>query len=159
MSLKRRCRWVCFRWIRDQQIAEGVVPGEDVYIILRLDGRVRRSGKVSLIIFKTFPLWFLSCLLRKMVCNGSNSVLFFQGMPDWAEISKELPPMDDVLSKLERWSAFLHIVSFTRDSVEGEEKLCVVCFVYTIPWDNTVCEKTRLCILNRKLILYFSVGD
>ncbi|CAH2039074.1 unnamed protein product [Thlaspi arvense] len=57
------------RWIRDQQIAEGVVPGEDVYIILRLDGRVRRSGK---------------------------------GMPDWAEISKELPPMDDVLSKLER---------------------------------------------------------
>ncbi|ESQ36640.1 hypothetical protein EUTSA_v10009985mg [Eutrema salsugineum] len=57
------------RWIRDQQIAEGVAPGEDVYIILRLDGRVRRSGK---------------------------------GMPDWAEISKELPPMDDVLSKLER---------------------------------------------------------
>ncbi|KAF3495553.1 hypothetical protein DY000_02051778 [Brassica cretica] len=57
------------RWIRDQQIAEGVVPGEDVYIILRLDGRVRRSGK---------------------------------GMPDWAEISKELPPMNDVLSKLER---------------------------------------------------------
>lgn len=98
MSLKRRCRWVCFRWIRDQQIAEGVVPGEDVYIILRLDGRVRRSGKVSLIIFKPF----LSGLLRKMVCNGSNSVLFFQGMPDWAEISKELPPMNDVLSKLER---------------------------------------------------------
>ncbi|CAN8295847.1 unnamed protein product [Cochlearia groenlandica] len=57
------------RWIRDQQIEEGVVPGEDVYIIMRLDGRVRRSGK---------------------------------GMPDWAEISKELPPMDDVLSKLER---------------------------------------------------------
>ncbi|CAA7056152.1 unnamed protein product [Microthlaspi erraticum] len=57
------------RWIRDQQIAEGVVPGEDVYIILRLDGRVRRSGR---------------------------------GMPDWAEISKELPRMDDVLSKLER---------------------------------------------------------
>lgn len=28
--------------------------------------------------------------------------VFFQGMPDWAEISKELPPMDDVLSKLER---------------------------------------------------------
>lgn len=45
--------FVCFRWIRDQQIAEGVVPGEDVYIILRLDGRVRRSGKVSLI-YKPF---------------------------------------------------------------------------------------------------------
>lgn len=33
------------RWIKDQQKSEGVVPGEDVYIILRLDGRVRRSGK------------------------------------------------------------------------------------------------------------------
>uniref|UniRef100_A0A6N2MZ66 Uncharacterized protein n=1 Tax=Salix viminalis TaxID=40686 RepID=A0A6N2MZ66_SALVM len=33
------------RWIRDQQKSEGVAPGEDVYIILRLDGRVRRSGK------------------------------------------------------------------------------------------------------------------
>nr|ACN30638.1 unknown [Zea mays] len=31
-------------WIRDQQVSEGVTPGEDVYIILRLDGRVRRSG-------------------------------------------------------------------------------------------------------------------
>lgn len=35
------------RWIRDQQTSEGVIPGEDVYIILRLDGRVRRSGRVS----------------------------------------------------------------------------------------------------------------
>lgn len=35
------------RWIRDQQKSEGVSLGEDVYIILRLDGRVRRSGKVS----------------------------------------------------------------------------------------------------------------
>ncbi|ERN02181.1 hypothetical protein AMTR_s00045p00200960 [Amborella trichopoda] len=33
------------RWIRDQQTSEGVTPGEDVYIILRLDGRVRRSGR------------------------------------------------------------------------------------------------------------------
>lgn len=33
------------RWIKDQQESEGVNPGEDVYIILRLDGRVRRSGK------------------------------------------------------------------------------------------------------------------
>ncbi|KAJ6953019.1 hypothetical protein NC652_004872 [Populus alba x Populus x berolinensis] len=33
------------RWIRDQQKSEGVTPGEYVYIILRLDGRVRRSGK------------------------------------------------------------------------------------------------------------------
>jgi hypothetical protein len=37
------------RWIRDQQESEGVPVGEDVYIILRLDGRVRRSGKVSTI--------------------------------------------------------------------------------------------------------------
>ncbi|CAN0888979.1 Protein LOW PSII ACCUMULATION 1, chloroplastic [Linum grandiflorum] len=57
------------RWIRDQQISEGVTPGEDVYIILRLDGRVRRSGK---------------------------------GIPEWAEILKELPPMEALLSKLER---------------------------------------------------------
>ncbi|KAJ4955782.1 hypothetical protein NE237_012565 [Protea cynaroides] len=57
------------RWIRDQQKSEGVTPGEDVYIILRLDGRVRRSGK---------------------------------GMPDWQQIVKEIPPMDSLLSKLER---------------------------------------------------------
>ncbi|KAK1558928.1 hypothetical protein Q3G72_008386 [Acer saccharum] len=57
------------RWIRDQQKSEGVTPGEDVYIILRLDGRVRRSGK---------------------------------GMPDWQQIMQELPPMEALLSKLER---------------------------------------------------------
>lgn len=38
-----------FSWIRDQQESEGVTPGEDVYIILRLDGRVRRSGRVILL--------------------------------------------------------------------------------------------------------------
>ncbi|CAI8615092.1 unnamed protein product [Vicia faba] len=57
------------RWIRDQQKSEGVPVGEDVYIILRLDGRVRRSGK---------------------------------GIPDWQQIALELPPMDAILSKLER---------------------------------------------------------
>ncbi|KAG1365221.1 protein LOW PSII ACCUMULATION 1, chloroplastic [Cocos nucifera] len=57
------------RWIRDQQKSEGVTPGDDVYIILRLDGRVRRSGK---------------------------------GMPDWQQIVKELPPLEALLSKLER---------------------------------------------------------
>ncbi|XWS76542.1 hypothetical protein CRYUN_Cryun01aG0185600 [Craigia yunnanensis] len=56
-------------WERDQQKSEGVTPGEDVYIILQLDGRVRRSGK---------------------------------GMPDWSQIVKELPPMEALLSKLER---------------------------------------------------------
>ncbi|KAK6154199.1 hypothetical protein DH2020_013838 [Rehmannia glutinosa] len=35
------------RWIRVQQKSEGITPGEDVYIILRLDGRVRKSGRVS----------------------------------------------------------------------------------------------------------------
>ncbi|XP_048442816.1 protein LOW PSII ACCUMULATION 1, chloroplastic-like [Pyrus x bretschneideri] len=57
------------RWIKDQQKSEGVTPGEDVYIILRLDGRVRRSGK---------------------------------GMPDWQQIVQELPPIEALLSKLER---------------------------------------------------------
>ncbi|KAI5680422.1 hypothetical protein M9H77_01649 [Catharanthus roseus] len=57
------------RWIKDQQKSEGVTPGEDVYIILRLDGRVRRSGR---------------------------------GMPDWQQIVKELPPIEALLSKLER---------------------------------------------------------
>ncbi|KAF3792869.1 LOW PSII ACCUMULATION 1 protein [Nymphaea thermarum] len=57
------------RWIIEQQKAEGVNPREDVYIILRLDGRVRRSGR---------------------------------GMPDWQQIVKELPPMEALLSKLER---------------------------------------------------------
>lgn len=55
--------------IRDQQESEGVTPGEDVYIILRLDGRVRRSGR---------------------------------GMPNWNDILKELPRLEDLLSKLER---------------------------------------------------------
>ncbi|KAM3328769.1 hypothetical protein ACQJBY_026102 [Aegilops geniculata] len=50
-------------WIRDQQESEGVTPGEDVYIILRLDGR---------------------------------------GMPNWNDILKELPRLEDLLSKLER---------------------------------------------------------
>ncbi|KAI3679029.1 hypothetical protein L6452_38336 [Arctium lappa] len=57
------------RWIKEQQKSEGVTPGEDVYIILRLDGRVRRSGR---------------------------------GLPDWNQIVKELPPMEALLSKLER---------------------------------------------------------
>ncbi|KAM1169596.1 hypothetical protein ACFX19_031896 [Malus domestica] len=57
------------RWIKDQQKSEGVTPGEDVYIILRLDGRVRRSGK---------------------------------GMPNWQQIVQELPPIEALLSKLER---------------------------------------------------------
>ncbi|PON96581.1 N-terminal acetyltransferase A, auxiliary subunit [Trema orientale] len=57
------------RWIKDQQKSEGVTPGESVYIILRLDGQVRRSGK---------------------------------GMPDWQQIVQELPPMEALLSKLER---------------------------------------------------------
>jgi hypothetical protein len=30
-------------------VSEGVTPGEDVYIILRLDGRVRRSGIVIIL--------------------------------------------------------------------------------------------------------------
>lgn len=33
------------RWIMDQQKSEGTTPGEDVYIVLRLDGRVRKSGR------------------------------------------------------------------------------------------------------------------
>jgi len=49
------------RWIKDQQKSEGVTSGEDVYIILRLDGRVRRSGKVIM----TNP----SCV--KNFCDGS----------------------------------------------------------------------------------------
>ncbi|XP_024982286.1 protein LOW PSII ACCUMULATION 1, chloroplastic [Cynara cardunculus var. scolymus] len=57
------------RWIKEQQKSEGVTPGEDVYIILRLDGRVRRSGR---------------------------------GLPDWNQIVKELPPLEALLSKLER---------------------------------------------------------
>ncbi|KNA16520.1 hypothetical protein SOVF_088390 [Spinacia oleracea] len=57
------------RWITDQQKSKGVTPGEDVYIILRLDGRVRTSGK---------------------------------GMPDWPQIVEELPPLENLLSKLEK---------------------------------------------------------
>ncbi|KAK4482196.1 hypothetical protein RD792_009338 [Penstemon davidsonii] len=40
-----RLAFLIARWIRDQQKSEGITPGEDVYIILRLDGRVRKSGR------------------------------------------------------------------------------------------------------------------
>jgi hypothetical protein len=29
-------------------------------------------------------------------------VMYLQGIPDWEQIAKELPPMDAILSKLER---------------------------------------------------------
>lgn len=32
-------------WVQEQQASEKVTPGEDVYIVLRLDGRVRKSGR------------------------------------------------------------------------------------------------------------------
>lgn len=32
-------------WVCEQQESEGVTPGEDVFIVLRLDGRVRKSGR------------------------------------------------------------------------------------------------------------------
>lgn len=56
------------RWIKDQQKSEGVTPGEDVYIILRLDGRVRRSGKVIM----THP----SCLSIYVTHRYSSLVCF-----------------------------------------------------------------------------------
>lgn len=34
------------RWVRQVQKAEGVKPGENVFLLLRLDGRLRKSGKV-----------------------------------------------------------------------------------------------------------------
>ncbi|KAM7477481.1 hypothetical protein LguiA_025694 [Lonicera macranthoides] len=47
-------RWLSWRqnnrWIKDQQESEGLTPSEDVYIILRLNGCVRRSGRVSYIV-------------------------------------------------------------------------------------------------------------
>eukprot|EP00271_Cylindrocystis_brebissonii_P000805 TRINITY_DN1099_c1_g2_i1.p1 TRINITY_DN1099_c1_g2~~TRINITY_DN1099_c1_g2_i1.p1 ORF type:complete len:541 (+),score=98.68 TRINITY_DN1099_c1_g2_i1:117-1739(+) len=56
-------------WVKQLQQAEGLRPGEDVFLVLRLDGRVRKSGR---------------------------------GMPDWGDLVKELPALDDLLSKLER---------------------------------------------------------
>ncbi|KAK6940960.1 Protein LOW PSII ACCUMULATION 1-like [Dillenia turbinata] len=43
------------RWIKDQQRSEGVNLGEDVCMILRLDGRVRRSGKFDVVKFALDP--------------------------------------------------------------------------------------------------------
>jgi len=60
-----------FSWIRDQQESEGVTPGEDVYIILRLDGRVRRSG-IVIILRSQFHFGtrkFITC-----ICNRSTEV-------------------------------------------------------------------------------------
>lgn len=57
------------RWIRDQQQSEGVTPGADVFIVLRLDGRIRKSGR---------------------------------GMPDWQDLINEIPPLDALISKLEK---------------------------------------------------------
>ncbi|KAL0371426.1 UNVERIFIED_CONTAM: protein LOW PSII ACCUMULATION 1, chloroplastic [Sesamum angustifolium] len=74
------------RWIRDQQKSEGITPGEDVYIILRLDGRVRKSGRADVKIE--------SCI--------NVDIIKKPGMPDWQEIVKEVPPMEAFFSKLER---------------------------------------------------------
>ena len=41
---------------------------------------------------------FLSAMLSLWVTTPS----FLQGMPDWQQIVKELPPMEALLSKLER---------------------------------------------------------
>ncbi|GJP33710.1 hypothetical protein CLOM_g18232 [Closterium sp. NIES-68] len=57
------------QWVRSQQKAEKVAEGSDAFIVLRLDGRVRKSGT---------------------------------GMPDWADLITELPPLDSLVSKLER---------------------------------------------------------
>ncbi|CAI5474867.1 unnamed protein product [Closterium sp. Yama58-4] len=57
------------QWVRSQQKAEKVAEGSDAFIVLRLDGRVRKSGT---------------------------------GMPDWADLINELPPLDSLVSKLER---------------------------------------------------------
>ncbi|CAI5946475.1 unnamed protein product [Closterium sp. NIES-64] len=57
------------QWVRSQQKAEKVAEGTDAFIVLRLDGRVRKSGT---------------------------------GMPDWADLINELPPLDSLVSKLER---------------------------------------------------------
>jgi hypothetical protein len=54
-----------FRWIIDQQKAEGVNPREDVYIILRLDGCVRRSGRVS--DFIDFLYMFRSSMIHSVL--------------------------------------------------------------------------------------------
>ncbi|RWW61029.1 hypothetical protein BHE74_00031925 [Ensete ventricosum] len=84
---------VMFRWIRDQQKSEEVlVPGDDVFIILRLDGRVRKSGKQVI----------LHCSYSWRILLPPYCIFHTQGMPDWQEIVKELPPMEDLLSKLER---------------------------------------------------------
>lgn len=61
-----------FRWIKEQQKSEGVTPGEDVYIILRLDGRVRRSGKVSFIFL---PMDIKFSLLGKLSLEVNDSCL------------------------------------------------------------------------------------
>ncbi|KAH6558491.1 hypothetical protein KP509_1Z061600 [Ceratopteris richardii] len=42
------------RWIREQQEEEGVERGSDVYIVLRLDGRVRKSGVVIFFCTRTY---------------------------------------------------------------------------------------------------------
>ncbi|CAI7741686.1 unnamed protein product [Closterium sp. NIES-53] len=54
------------QWVRSQQKAEKVVEGSDAFIVLRLDGRVRKSGT---------------------------------GMPDWADLINELPPLDSLAFK------------------------------------------------------------
>ncbi|KAI8574714.1 hypothetical protein RHMOL_Rhmol01G0375900 [Rhododendron molle] len=96
------------RWMEDQQKSEGVTPGEDVYIILRLDGRVRISGKE--IDFRAPLLYADTPLKSEGVTPGEDVYIILsldgrvrrsgKGMPDWQQIVKELPPMEALLSKL-----------------------------------------------------------
>ena len=46
-------------WVNDQQALEGVTPGEDVYVVLRLHGRVRKSGRVGGCYLTFTPFVFL----------------------------------------------------------------------------------------------------
>eukprot|EP00252_Welwitschia_mirabilis_P007436 TRINITY_DN18791_c0_g1_i1.p1 TRINITY_DN18791_c0_g1~~TRINITY_DN18791_c0_g1_i1.p1 ORF type:complete len:487 (-),score=97.17 TRINITY_DN18791_c0_g1_i1:173-1564(-) len=56
-------------WVYEQQESEGVEPGKNAFIVLRLDGRVRKSGLE---------------------------------MPDWKELINEIPPLESLISKLEK---------------------------------------------------------
>lgn len=69
--------YLLFRWIKDQQKSEGVTPGEDVYIILRLDGRVRRSGRVSVGFEQIAFLIMLIFCFAHLNITGGNRFLFY----------------------------------------------------------------------------------
>ena len=77
-------------WVNEQQASEGVTPGEDVYVVLRLDGRVRKSGRVSYCHLTLTPCVFLFLWLKFQVDFVRSGELGLSGEYDFFSFIKTM---------------------------------------------------------------------